>query len=319
MIYLINLILFTSIQFVQPTCLGSRPIGEWHDVNTERKDPIPEDSIQGGYDHTTPLFICRAFNYTIKMKYVGKSSRQVQQGYFSRFYIASYCWVEHEGKEKKFSEYQILTAVQGIWLPVFNNKDEKPCNSLKITEMNGEDIFSGRKYDHPLRLMNVGAVIGSENHLTHEGKLFYHEKKYEIFAALPRMLRLRPNETSTPYMTDGNFISFKVKRKEDMTLFLGPSYKQLFYEIIFPSDSTRFEFKDHRLHRERTFHYIDYREREFDGFWIYFRDNNILVGTEGHLDSYLHIDTEVDSGINTFRIRSGGYSTLYIPHFEECF
>ncbi|KAL5280774.1 hypothetical protein ACFFRR_004655 [Megaselia abdita] len=307
MIYLIAFIIISSLQFVQPVCLGNRPIGDWHDVEVE--DRTPPYSVKGGYDRTNPLFICRAFNHTISMKYVGKTSQHVQR--------VRYCWVDHKGSEKAFAKYQILVGVKGIWIPVFSKKDKKPCNSLRITEMNGRDIFSGRKFDHPLQTLNVGAVIDSVNHITYEGEIFLYENNYEIFAALPRQLKFRANETSKNYVTDGNFISFRVKRRHDVVMWLGPKGSQLDYEILFPFDSHRFEFTDHRLDRERILYYNDYRSNEFDSFWIYFRDNIIRVGIEGNLNFYLEIDAEEDSDISIFKFHSKGESTWHIPYFEE--
>lgn len=309
MFCLIAFILINSVQFVQPVCLGNRPIGEWHDVEVE--DKTPPYSVKAGFDHTTPLFICRAFNHTIKMKYVGKTSQHIQR--------VRYCYVDHKGREKAFAKFQILTAVQhGVWIPVFSIKDKIPCNSLRITELNGKDMFSGRKFDLPLQTLNVGAVIDSVNILTYEGELFLHEKNYEIFGDLPRELTLRTNETSKAYIIDGNFISFKVKRKDDVIVFLGPSGKQLDYEILFPIDSKRIEFKDHRLDRHRILFYNDYRVREFDSFWIYIRENVIRVGIEGNIDFYLHVDTEEDSEVGVFKLKAKVRSTFFLPYFEEC-
>lgn len=289
-------------------CLGNRPIGEWHDVEVE--DRLPPNAVQGGFDHTTPLFICRAFNHTLSMKYVGKTSEHVRR--------VTYCWVDHKGTEKAFAKFQVLTGVQGIWIPVFSKNDKIPCNALRLTEMNGQDMFSGRKLDYPLVTLNLGSVIDSVNHLTHESELILHEKNYEIFAAVPRELMLRSNDTSRAYVVEGNFISFQVKRKHDVFLFLGPSGKQLHYEILFPSDSNRFEFKDYRLGRERTLHYNHYRRREYESFWVYFREDIIRVGIEGNIDFYLHVDTEQDAEISIFKVKSRGPSTWQIPYFEEC-
>lgn len=309
MIYLIAFILVNSVKFVQPVCLGNGPIGEWHDVEVE--DRTPPNSVKGGFDHTTPLFICRAFNHTISMKYVGKTSQHVKR--------VRYCYVDHKGTEKAFAKFQILTGIEhGVWIPVFSIKDKIPCNSLRITEINGKDIFSGRKFDLSLQTLNVGAVIDSVNILTYEGELFFHEKNYEIFADLPRELMLRTNGTSRTYIIDGNFISFNVKRKDDVIMFLGPSGNQLDFEILFPFDSKRIEFKDHRLGRDRILYYNDYRVREYDSFWIYIRENVIRVGVEGNIDFYLDVDTEEDSEISVFKLKTKERCTFYLPYFEEC-
>lgn len=298
---LISIFFFQNSELV---CLGNRPIGDW--VDFEWGDRLPQNAVKGGYDQTTSLFICRAFNHTLSMKYCGKTSK------FGR------CWVDHKGKEKAIKKFQILTGVYGFWVPVFSKKDKIPCNSLRITEINGKDIYSGRHFEHSLKTLNLGSVIDSINYVTYEDEVFQFEKNFEIFTALPRHIMLKANETSKKYITDGNFISFRVKRKGDITISMGPSGSELFYEIVFPADSRRIEFKDNKLDRERTLYFNYYKNSEFEGYWIYFRGNIIRIGIEGNLDFFMEIDTEDDADIIILKFTSNDKSTWHIPYFDEC-
>lgn len=246
MIYLSAFLTLNLLRSTQTYCLGNYSFGEWKDM--KNGDPFPDDAVKGGNDREVDLYICRTSGHS------GKSSK------------LGICWVPYASKESASSKFQILTAVHGAWAPVFDKNDSLPCNIFKITERYGKDVFSGRKkHVHKgWESLTLGEVFDSVNTITYGGFAYSSEDNYEIFTAVPKEIDLKAGCKSKTYKTNGNYITFTVRREGDIRIFLGSNEDRFDFEILFSTDFL--ELVDVKLKKSESTSYDLYDISEYFGF-----------------------------------------------------
>lgn len=271
-------------------------IGEWKRLKFG--DQIPANAVQGGYERNgEPLYIGRAADWK---NYCGKVSPS--QG----------CFIPERGVEKHFTEFEILTNVEGIWVPVFNGNEEKPSNALKITDYDGEDVYSGR-YLHRGSLV-VGKVFRTKTFISYRGIEWNFSKNYEIFTVVPRSFTLKSRGHSKFFRTSGDYIVFKLKTSGFSSILLGTTEKSLLEVCL--SDKCSF-ITDYKNSVSKETYSLN-SDDKFNGFWIHVKNGIIKVGRESDLDPILTLETETDTSIlEIVKFESLYRSEWTIPDYEE--
>lgn len=271
-------------------------IGEWKTLKFG--DKIPSNAVQGGYEKNgEPLYIGRAADWK---NYCGKVSPS--QG----------CFIPERGVEKHFTEFEILTNVEGIWVPVFDGNEEKPSSALKITDYDGEDVYSGR-YLHQGSLV-LGKVFRAKTFISYRGIEWNYSKNFEIFTVVPRSFTLKSKGHSKFVRSSGDYIIFRLKTSGSANVLLGTTEKSLVEVCL--SDKKSF-ITDYKNSVSKETSHLNSDER-YNGFWIHMKNGLIKVGRESQLQPILVLETETDtSNIGIVKFESLSRSEWNIPDYED--
>lgn len=274
----------------------SSTIGEWKSLRFG--DKIPLTAVQGGYERNgEPLYIGRAADWK---NYCGKVSPS--QG----------CFIPERGVEKHFTEFEILTNLEGIWVPVFDGNEEKPVNALKITEYDGENVYSGR-YLHQGSLV-VGKVFREKTFISYRGIEWNFSKNYEIFTVVPKRFILKSIGQTKFFRTSGDYFVFRLKTSVSANILLGTIENSLIE--VFLGDKVSFITDYEKSVAENTSNISD--DDKFQGFWIHMKNGFIKLGRTSQLQPILSLKTNLDlSIIEIVKLESLTRSEWNIPDYQE--
>ncbi|KAL5288068.1 hypothetical protein ACFFRR_008737 [Megaselia abdita] len=271
-------------------------LGEWKRLKFG--DEIPSNAVKGGYEKNgEPLYIGRATDWK---NYCGKVSPS--QG----------CFIPERGVEKRFTEFEILTNVEGMWVPVFDGNEEKPTNALKITDYDGEDVYSGR-YLHQGSLV-LGKVFRTKTFISYRGIEWNYSKNYEIFTVVPKNFTLKSKGHSKFLRKSGDYIVFRLKTSKFAQILLGTRKESLFEVCLSNKNSFITDYKNSVFKETSNL----CNEDEYTGFWIHMKNGLIKVGKESQIQPIISLETETDlSVLEIVKFESLFKSEWNIPDYEE--
>lgn len=271
-------------------------LGEWKSLKFGEE--IPSNAVEGGYEKNgEPLYIGRATDWK---NYCGKVSPS--QG----------CFIPERGVEKRFTEFEILTNVEGIWVPVFDGNEAKPTNALKITDYDGEDVYSGRYLHHGSLVL--GKVFRTKTFISYRGIEWNYSKNFEIFTVVPKCFTLKSEGHSRFLRTSGDYLIFRLKTSGFVNILLGNTEKSLIEIHLSDSNSFITDYKDSVSND--TFKLSC--EDKLSGFWIHVKNGVVKFGRESLLQPILSLETETDTNaIEIVKFESQSRSEWNIPNYEE--
>lgn len=258
------------------TCLGNAGLGTWIRV---ANGTIPPNGVIAGYNSVDdPLYICR-FN-GVNGKLSTKSYRK--------------CLSVINGKPASSDEYEILTGVTSVWVPVTSS--EFPCNQLQTGVINGLPSYSSRgRHNGEL---SVGQVSQGKSYIGDNSTVFPIDQ-YEILTAAPIAL----SNNNLYYGLNGNILSFRVRGSRDTLIWLGVGNNFTFRITIgflmntLTAIGTRDDPSASLISTRGILH-----PTEFRGFWVRLTTcNDIEFGKEGDLGPLLTFNNPDIHKINSVK------------------
>lgn len=269
--------------------------GEWKRIKFG--DEIPENAVKGGYEKNgEPLYIGRASDWK---NYCGKISPS--QG----------CFIPERGVEKRFTEFEILTNVKGVWVPVFDGNEGHPQNALKITDYDGEDVYSGRYY-HQGSLV-IGKVYKRKSYISYRGIEWNYSKNYEIFTIVPKHFTLKGQVHFRFFNLEGDYIIFKLKTEGIVNIILGTPEKSLLELCLSPNKVYLSDYGGKSVSKNVTNLMI---EDDLSGFWIHLKNNILKFGKENEIQPLLSLETSCDL-ITLMKLSSTSRSVWAVPDYKD--
>lgn len=270
-------------------------LGDWQPSTSDFE--IPSDALKGGFATGNEVYVCRVDGISGTAP---SSNRN--------------CYTVDDDSVILNTEYEILTNVQGVWVPS-RTGSQLPCNSLIVGVNNMYPTYASR-VPNPGKSINLGylyrgiAFIGFDN-IVHE------YTNYEVLTLVPKVVQ---NDCSQYYKLDGQLLSLKVEAASESTIYLGQDKEPLIALTIERFDQDLL-FQSRVVLTGEIFAgalLVNATSSSFmqESLWISIDGNFLKVGRDGSTDLVIDARHKTLHLANSVRFGEEGEPLWRIPDLE---
>lgn len=304
MIFLLTLlILCQSGEIIQSSsCLKNPKAGQWMRLDTGF---LPPESVIGGQEITTGggfnnLYVCQFEGQTGKYQHDDK-----------------HCYT-HQGDREivHVSNFFILANIgDAVWVPVSNKI--MPCNLIQTGDTNPSSVGRVRHNN----FLTPGEIKDGILHVSYAFKA----KGYGVFEALtlvPHSISVSELKSSSPYRTNGYYLTFKVRSEDEVYVILGVNLEQMFRVTIGALEnkiSAIGPLNNPLKSYEKTTNILD--SVIWRGYWVkWIKSHTLVFGAEGNTEPLVKLTDDNVDNINSVVFSSrNSKSEWKIPELTEIY